>query len=446
MTKRYAFTPLFMLLIIALTANITRAERYTYRSGGEIVTLRGLPLDLSYFSRSANGYIPRKGGNDFIIMKQFDKNCGPNSTQMVLYYYRNHKRLKHIWALGDIHTLELGTWPHELRQVLNEAGIPAHWYSEEALDDVRYYIRNNRPPILLLRLSNTTYHWVVAVGYDTRYNEILIADPNGRFKWWRAEDLLDSWSLEWQAEYAKKNREWYEFEFDVGLFDDFHLAPYTVIVPLDPPSFETSYRPYWSDMRGIEISGKDTFLGKTRRWEKQLMFSNPLDIVQVSDMELLSSTGTARLDGWERVGDRKIKLWGKIEDGLFVRGRMWVIVRTFYLDESAAAPSGQSERLSASPMETSLLPNYPNPFNPETWIPYRLAKSADVSVSIYTTDGKLIRKLTLGHLPAGIYGDKSRAAYWDGKNTQGEPVASGVYFYTLTAGDFSATRKMLIRK
>ena len=98
------------------------------------------------------------------------------------------------------------------------------------------------------------------------------------------------------------------------------------------------------------------------------------------------------------------------------------------------------------PKETSLLPNYPNPFNPETWIPYQLSEPAAVTVHIYAVNGRLIRTLVLGHQPAGIYHSKSRAAYWDGRNTQGERVASGVYFYTLSAGDFSATRKMLIRK
>ncbi len=98
------------------------------------------------------------------------------------------------------------------------------------------------------------------------------------------------------------------------------------------------------------------------------------------------------------------------------------------------------------PEVTALLANYPNPFNPETWIPYQLATPADVSISIYTSDGKLIRTLDLGHQAIGIYRSKSRAAYWDGKNAQGEPVASGVYFYTFTAGEFTATRKMLIRK
>ena len=99
-----------------------------------------------------------------------------------------------------------------------------------------------------------------------------------------------------------------------------------------------------------------------------------------------------------------------------------------------------------TPKTTALLPNYPNPFNPETWIPYRLAEPAEVTVSIYTADGKLVRALDLGHQPVGIYESRGRAAYWDGKNELGEPVASGVYFYTLTAGNFSATRKLLIRK
>ncbi len=106
------------------------------------------------------------------------------------------------------------------------------------------------------------------------------------------------------------------------------------------------------------------------------------------------------------------------------------------------------ERLLAisTPKETMLMANYPNPFNPETWIPYQLAEPADVKIHIYSIDGKLVRTLLLGHQPAGIYRSKSHAAYWDGKNTIGEPVASGVYFSTLIADDFTASRQMLIRK
>ena len=106
------------------------------------------------------------------------------------------------------------------------------------------------------------------------------------------------------------------------------------------------------------------------------------------------------------------------------------------------------EQLLASmvPKETALLSNYPNPFNPETWIPYQLSKPAEVRITIYAANGHAIRQLAIGHQPAGMYQSRSRAAYWDGRNALGEPVASGVYFYTLTAGEFTATRKMLILK
>ena len=98
------------------------------------------------------------------------------------------------------------------------------------------------------------------------------------------------------------------------------------------------------------------------------------------------------------------------------------------------------------PDVTALLPNYPNPFNPETWIPYHLAQPADVTLTIYDTTGVTVRQLDLGHQPAGYYTDKTQAAYWDGRNNLGELVGSGVYFYQLQAGDFSATRKLVILK
>ena len=100
----------------------------------------------------------------------------------------------------------------------------------------------------------------------------------------------------------------------------------------------------------------------------------------------------------------------------------------------------------ATPEQTLLLSNYPNPFNPETWIPYQLAEAADVTLTIYAVNGQIVRRLAFGHQLAGIYQTRSRAAYWDGRNALGESVASGVFFYTLTAGNFTATRKMLILK
>ena len=98
------------------------------------------------------------------------------------------------------------------------------------------------------------------------------------------------------------------------------------------------------------------------------------------------------------------------------------------------------------PTETALLPNYPNPFNPETWIPYRLVQDAFVTLTIYDGSGQVVRTLDVGHRVAAVYESRSKAIHWDGRNEFGEGVASGVYFYHLSAGDYSATRKMLIVK
>ena len=106
----------------------------------------------------------------------------------------------------------------------------------------------------------------------------------------------------------------------------------------------------------------------------------------------------------------------------------------------------ESVLASMRPDKTVLLANYPNPFNPETWIPYRLAKSADVEIDIYDTYGTVVRHLKLGHQSAGYYTSRSRAAYWDGKNDFGERVANGIYFYQLQADTTSPLRKMVILK
>ena len=98
------------------------------------------------------------------------------------------------------------------------------------------------------------------------------------------------------------------------------------------------------------------------------------------------------------------------------------------------------------PAETELLVNYPNPFNPETWIPYRLAEDAFVTLTIYDRAGQVVRTLDVGHRIAAVYESRSKAIYWDGRNDLGESVASGVYFYHLTAGGYSATKRMVILK
>ena len=128
----------------------------------------------------------------------------------------------------------------------------------------------------------------------------------------------------------------------------------------------------------------------------------------------------------------------------------WIAQARLEDDGSLAFKQGVEnlESLLASliPEETALLHNYPNPFNPETWIPYQLAEPAEVTLAIYDMNGQLVRLLALGHQAAGMYRNRSRAIYWDGRNQLGEFVASGLYFYTLIAGEFTATRRMVILK
>ena len=120
------------------------------------------------------------------------------------------------------------------------------------------------------------------------------------------------------------------------------------------------------------------------------------------------------------------------------------IVLGIPISTNPAAPGIAALVTHQLPVETQLLANYPNPFNPETWIPYRLATNTDVRILIYDARGSIVRHLGLGHQPAGTYTDKRQAAYWDGRNTLGEPVASGLYFYQLQTDTVSLLRKMLI--
>ena len=98
------------------------------------------------------------------------------------------------------------------------------------------------------------------------------------------------------------------------------------------------------------------------------------------------------------------------------------------------------------PLRTELYANYPNPFNPETWIPYQLAVDAEISIRIYNTEGKIVRTLFSGHQTSGYYLNRSRAAYWDGRNQLGEQVASGVYIYELATPTFKQTKRLVILK
>jgi len=99
---------------------------------------------------------------------------------------------------------------------------------------------------------------------------------------------------------------------------------------------------------------------------------------------------------------------------------------------------------SLKPEETVLMANYPNPFNPETWIPYHLGQDSAVVINIYDTTGKIVRTLDMGFQSFGYYASRDRLAYWDGRTEDGEQVSSGTYFYQIEAGDYTETRKMMI--
>jgi len=128
--------------------------------------------------------------------------------------------------------------------------------------------------------------------------------------------------------------------------------------------------------------------------------------------------------------------------GVKVRGTDFVLYQVSHIERSiVVVPLAQP-----IPEAFHLLQNYPNPFNPETWIPFKLAQDTPVAISIYDTKGQLIRTIALGNKNAGIYTTKDKAAYWDGRDSLGQKVSSGAYYYTLQAGEYKATRKMVILK
>jgi len=116
--------------------------------------------------------------------------------------------------------------------------------------------------------------------------------------------------------------------------------------------------------------------------------------------------------------------------------------RTRIIDASVSS----AKPVSPTPKEFRLFQNFPNPFNPDTWLPYELAYDTVVTIRIYDVKGQLVRELNPGKQEAGSYITKDKAAYWDGRDNFGENISSGVYLYNLQAGKFSAARKMVILK
>ncbi len=226
----------------------------------------------------------------------------------------------------------------------------------------------------------------------------------------------------------------------------------------------------------IDVNGNITRQDWTLRADDSLIAQNPLDVngdgtVNVADLVLVASNFGKSMgagahpnpdvnsDGIVDITDL-VLVASELQAGIGAAPaqtaqladdvQKWLEQAMHRADRDATVQKGIAmlETLLATlrPVQTALLPNYPNPFNPETWLPYQLAADAEVTFTIYDARGRQVRRLELGYRAAGVYQTRARAAYWDGCNEMGEPVASGLYFYTLSTGNFTATGKMFVRK
>ena len=204
-----------------------------------------------------------------------------------------------------------------------------------------------------------------------------------------------------------------------------------------------TYKSAWafivtSDIKGMETGTAYTLVAENLR-------TGTIATENVSSATRRSSAVWANLNRKSVVeaGDKlKVALYddtNRIVSGPFQRTVTTSDIRNAFLSLQLRVGDVQ-------PQDTLLAQNFPNPFNPETWIPYQLSESTEVKISIYDVSGRLVRSLDLGWQPTGSYMTPSSAAYWDGRNAVGERVASGIYFYTLQTSDFAATRRMVILK
>ena len=177
--------------------------------------------------------------------------------------------------------------------------------------------------------------------------------------------------------------------------------------------------------------------------DKRYLFTNQDGNLQIWDWKTgrtIKFPSSQRYNGLSRDGSYLVSME---KTGQY---RIWDAKALFSSLPYSVEPKGKQLVTLGQIKRNQLLQNYPNPFNPETWIPFRLADESPVTIDIYNSTGKLIRTISQGTLKAGDYSSQSNAIHWDGQNDEGESVSSGVYFYTINAGDFSSTRKMLIKK
>ena len=447
------------------TVNQHGTTVYKHYDGYQTVLIKGLELSgVSQFTYNYTQFLPPRNGEHFKIYGQGNANtCGQTSARMLLSYYGVDVSLKTFDDVADIHTWIVGSTPTEMKDGLKLLPVDLETYSGTVEGyprdkSLRDKISESRPPILVIRVGKNAYHHIVVVGYDTRTNSFLIADPaeTGYFQWVPWVYLDPWWRLDfirgytWDEFWAEPNLNVLgsaaiapDLKFVIQYFDG--LDPYRMFVPKEAPP----YHHLASETFEIYVTGPVNYdIGdiEWHDWEREKTVSGKVKAISWVGEFRKADIRETRMEG------NKAIISGRIADGIPIDsnfpgplyGSADIVLTVYYQHSSTAA--APSSIFSPQPIEMSLLPNYPNPFNPETWIPYHLAKPADVVLTIYSIDGQVVRRLDLGHKAAGFYQSRSRAAHWDGRNAVGERVASGLYFYTLTAGEFVATRKMLIRK
>ena len=334
---------------------------------------------------------------------------------------------KYIWTLGSIST----TGPNNINELINRINLSPN----RNIDDHSSYA------LITLESATAQPNVTMKAGSDDAIKiwlngEVVHNKPVNR----GANDFLDTFKVDLEkgdnlllVKVSERGGNWSMF---VGIDADVNAVYKS---PQDPvPSVDVNGDGIVNIQDLVLVSSN---FGKTGQ--------NPADVngdgvVNISDLVLVAGAfgegaaaaptlHTSDLEGFT-AADLQQRL---------TQARQMTLTDPAYLRDIAVL---EQLLMLLLPKETSLLPNYPNPFNPETWIPYQLTESTEVTLTIYAVDGRVVRQLVLGHQPAGMYHSKNRAAYWNGRNEQGERVASGLYFYTLSAGDYTATRKLLIRK
>jgi hypothetical protein len=235
-----------------------------------------------------------------------------------------------------------------------------------------------------------------------------------------------------------------------GLIDDFSVAALAPIVGSPQRNGRLEVNSY--DQQKLEVSIDLNDVTGVHAADIDMAY-NP-QVLTVTDV-----SGAASISGWlleqgtTASGKLRISMAGlsqPTEDGSLVTVSFDAAskdaIKQLNITEFKLNGGRLKTNIENLPKAFTLLQNYPNPFNPETWIPYRLVEAADVAITIYNVNGQMVRRLELGNRMPGHYVDRTRAAYWDGRNESGEKVSSGIYFYQLQAGRDNSVRKMIVVK